>query len=239
MSCFGGLSPVLRNIGQVLRLHCGSIVCAPGVSGQDVVDQLPLAGNVGVQDTSVDPSLAPLKGGLLLFGLFSCSTVCLHCSSVANPRCSCWKQVCFGANALLACMLCPPMPCLVLPSPCLVLPCPALPCPALPCPALPCLKVPLPHLARPSPCLVLPCPAALYCPALPCLALPSSAFASCSSALPCLCLCTCEAPSSFTQTDSLSMFEVLQAVKAMVVRVVSPSSTQFPRYKLKNKAPSL
>ena len=175
MSCFGGLSPVLSNIGQVLRLHCGSIVCAPGVSGQDVVDQLPLAGNVGVQNTSVDPSLAPLKGGLLLFGLFSCSTVCLHCSSVANPRCSCWKQVCFGANALLACMLCPSMPCLVLPSPCLVLPCPALPCPVLPCPALPCLALPQSAFASPCPAVslprfALPCSPVLPCPALPCFA---------------------------------------------------------------------
>ena len=80
MSCFGGLSLVLSNIGHVLRLHCGTIVCAPGVSGQDVVDQSPLAGNASVPDTSVDPSLAPLKGRLLLLGtspsaLFACTAL--------------------------------------------------------------------------------------------------------------------------------------------------------------------
>ena len=66
---------MLSNIGHVLRLHCGTIVCAPGVSGQDVVDQSSLP---GMQDTGVDPSLAPLKGGLLLLGsicmaVFACT----------------------------------------------------------------------------------------------------------------------------------------------------------------------
>ena len=70
---------MLSNIGHVLRLHCGTIVCAPGVSAQEVVDQSPLSGNVSMQDTSVDPSLAPLKGGFLLLGSAPMAIVCLHC----------------------------------------------------------------------------------------------------------------------------------------------------------------
>ena len=50
MSCFGGLSQVLTNIAQVLRLHCGTIVCAPGLSGQDSADQLALSSTASSQD---------------------------------------------------------------------------------------------------------------------------------------------------------------------------------------------
>lgn len=78
MSCFGGLSPVLSNIGHVLRLHCGTIVCAPGVSGYDVVDQAPLVGTASMQDTVVDPSIAPLKGDFLLLVKVLCG-----CSGLA------------------------------------------------------------------------------------------------------------------------------------------------------------
>ena len=58
MSCFGGLSQVLSNIGQVLRLHCGTIVCAPGGSGQEAAEQLPLAGRGTAQEAGDDSSAA-------------------------------------------------------------------------------------------------------------------------------------------------------------------------------------
>ncbi|KAL0044010.1 hypothetical protein WJX82_001910 [Trebouxia sp. C0006] len=58
MSCFGGLSQVLSNIGQVLRLHCGTIVCAPGGSGQEAAEQLPLAGRGSAQEAGDDSSAA-------------------------------------------------------------------------------------------------------------------------------------------------------------------------------------
>ena len=67
MSCFGGLSQVLSNIGQVLRLHCGTIVCAPGGSGQETAEQLPLAGRGSAQeagDDSVAAAAAAAKGTL-------------------------------------------------------------------------------------------------------------------------------------------------------------------------------
>jgi hypothetical protein len=67
MSCFGGLSQVLSNIGQVLRLHCGTIVCAPGGSGQETAEQLPLAGRGSAQeagDASVAAAAAAAKGTL-------------------------------------------------------------------------------------------------------------------------------------------------------------------------------
>ena len=102
MSCFGGLSPVLSNIGHVLRLHCGTIVCAPGVSGQDVVDQSLLAGNASMQDTSVDPSLAPLKGGLLLFVVRSVQPV-THCSCCEHYSMF-WRQ-CFASLHTSPCLV--------------------------------------------------------------------------------------------------------------------------------------
>lgn len=66
MSCFGGLSPVLSNIGHVLRLHCGTIVCAPGGSSQDGVDPSTLPGSGSMQDVTADPCLAPWKGKVFL-----------------------------------------------------------------------------------------------------------------------------------------------------------------------------
>ena len=62
MSCFGGLSPVLSNIGHVLKLHCGTIVCAPGVSGQEGLDPTALAGSASVQDLAIDAALGNPKG---------------------------------------------------------------------------------------------------------------------------------------------------------------------------------
>lgn len=92
MSCFGGLSPVLSNIGHVLRLHCGIIVCAPGMAGYDVVDQPPLVGTAGMQDMVVDPSIAPLKGDFLLqivAALFSSTPVLSRPRSRVSTSCSC------------------------------------------------------------------------------------------------------------------------------------------------------
>ena len=62
MSCFGGLSPVLSNIGHVLKLHCGTIVCAPGVSGQEGLDPTALSGSTNVQDLAIDAALGNPKG---------------------------------------------------------------------------------------------------------------------------------------------------------------------------------
>ena len=61
MSCFGGLSPVLSNIGHALRLHCGTIVCAPSVA-QDGVDHLDLPGSTSREDLADDIGSAQLKG---------------------------------------------------------------------------------------------------------------------------------------------------------------------------------
>ncbi len=78
MSCFGGLSQVLSNIGQVLRLHCGTIVCAPGGgSGQEAAEQLPLAGRGSAQEAGDDSvaaaaAVAAAKGTLRL----ACWMVC-------------------------------------------------------------------------------------------------------------------------------------------------------------------
>lgn len=95
MSCFGGLSQVLSNIGQVLRLHCGTIVCAPGGSAQEAAEQLPLAGHGSVQEAGDDSvaAVAAAKGtlsccwlaALLLMALSDAVHVAgwFHC-------CACW-----------------------------------------------------------------------------------------------------------------------------------------------------
>jgi len=79
MSCFGGLSQVLSNIGQVLRLHCGTIVCAPGGSGQEAAEQLPLAGRGSAQEAGDDSSAAAAAAATaaaaakgMLFCLLAC-----------------------------------------------------------------------------------------------------------------------------------------------------------------------
>ncbi len=71
MSCFGGLSQVLSNIGHILRLHCGTIVCAPGVSGQDSAgvsgqdsaEQLTLPGSASVQELGDEAAAAVAAKG--------------------------------------------------------------------------------------------------------------------------------------------------------------------------------
>jgi hypothetical protein len=71
MSCFGGLSQVLSNIGQVLRLHCGTIVCAPGGSGQETAEQLPLAGRGSAQEAG-DDCVAAAAAAAAVKGTLSC-----------------------------------------------------------------------------------------------------------------------------------------------------------------------
>lgn len=78
MSCFGGLSQVLSNIGQVLRLHCGTIVCAPGSSGQEAAEQLPLAGRGSAQEAG-DDSSAAATAATAAKGTLSCLLACWLC----------------------------------------------------------------------------------------------------------------------------------------------------------------
>ena len=68
MSCFGGLSPVLSNISHVLRLHCGSIVCAPGFPAQEGPDQAILSSSASAQDLTQGAATGPLKGVSSLLG---------------------------------------------------------------------------------------------------------------------------------------------------------------------------
>ena len=75
MSCFGGLSQVLSNIGQVFRLHCGTIVCAPGGSGQETAEQLPLAGRGSAQEAGDDSSAAAAAAAAAK-GMLSCLLAC-------------------------------------------------------------------------------------------------------------------------------------------------------------------
>jgi len=75
MSCFGGLSQVLSNIGQVFRLPCGTIVCAPGGSGQETAEQLPLAGRGSAQEAGDDSSAAAAAAAAAK-GMLSCLLAC-------------------------------------------------------------------------------------------------------------------------------------------------------------------
>ena len=53
---------MLSNIGHNLRLHCGTIVCAPGMSGQDTADHLGLSGGASREDLGDDTIPSHLKG---------------------------------------------------------------------------------------------------------------------------------------------------------------------------------
>ena len=79
MSCFGGLSPVLSNIGHALRLHCGTIVCAPSVSVSDGADHLDLPGSNSREDLADEIGSAQLKGRLS----------CGNCQQLSQSACCC------------------------------------------------------------------------------------------------------------------------------------------------------
>lgn len=95
MSCFGGLSPVLSNIGHVLRLHCGAIVCAPGVSGQEAADQL----TANFQELGDETAGAPAKGMVAA----AASLVCCCCCCCLLFCCCC---CCCCCPLLLICCCC-------------------------------------------------------------------------------------------------------------------------------------